>query len=142
MDTLSANDLNFFFGIFLVFMVLFVLFLRKISVDDLMTPPPAQKKPIIQQKSASLAPKPEISVPAARANYPPKPEKNLTTSSSGWTRAKVNSVAKIAVFIGVILIFAPLPDFFSTIGTGLAFLGYLVARASAPPKSKPTLQKK
>ena len=56
----------------------------------------------------------------------------------GMERKKVNTVGKVISAIGVVMIFAPLPDGFAVPSMIIAYVGYIIAKASAPPKEKKT----
>jgi hypothetical protein len=142
MDILSPNTLVTLFGIFIFLLMILVLFLRKISVDDLLTPPPATRKPIIQRSGAPISAQSPTPSSASAFPRPTPAATNNTNPGGGLTREKLNLIAKIVGGLGLVLLFAPLPKTFSSIGTGMAFLGYLVAKASAPPKKKTTQKTK
>ena len=144
MDTIDATTLQVGFGIFFILLVLFVLFLRKISVGDIMTPPPSPHSPLrqriankatrktVRQKAAQPSP-PQSAFPTIQKSTP------LVTQDKpifGMDRKKVNSAGKVISAIGAIMIFAPLPDAFTVPGMVVAYVGYMIAKASAPPKEK------
>ena len=144
MDTIDLTTLQVGFGIFFILLVFFVLFLRKISVGDIMTPPPPPHSPLRQrivnkttqkfasQKAAQPAP-PQSAFPTMQKSTP------LTTQDKpilGMDRKKVNVAGKVISAIGVVMIFAPLPDGFAVPSMIIAYVGYMIAKASAPPKEK------
>jgi len=125
--------------VFIAFAVLFLLgagILRKLSVRDIFDNIP-------------LSSEAGISTSMDKSPYSAKGTKTLGEKSAfKLDRKAINNIGKILVTIGAIMLFAPLPDSFTTYGMGIAFLGYLIVKATAPPKKKkssvsqnPTAQK-
>ncbi|NQU31590.1 MAG: hypothetical protein HQ525_13065, partial [Anaerolineae bacterium] len=63
---------------------------------------------------------------------------NISGKKPGFNldRKTINNIGKILGAVGAIMLFAPLPASFNNISIGIAFLGYLIAKATAPPKKK------
>ena len=144
MDTLDANTLQIGFGIFFILLFLFVLFLRKSSISDIMTPPPPPRSPIrqklIKQTTKKFASQKATSPAPSQSAFPAAQKSTLLTAQDkpilGMDRKKVNTAGKVIGIIGMIMIFAPLPDGFAVPSMVVAYAGYMIAKASAPPKEK------
>ena len=144
MDTLDTTTLQIGFGILFILLMLFVLFLRKISVGDIMTPPPpprsSPQQKIVNQIDGKFA-RQKTSQTASPQSAFPTVAKSTTFATQdkpilGMERKKVNTFGKIIGAIGAIMLFAPLPDSFTVPSMVVAYIGYMIVKASAPPKEK------
>ena len=144
MDTLDANTLQIGFGIFFILVMLFVLFLRKSSVGDIMTPPPPPRSPIrpktVNKTTRKFASQKVAQSASPQSAFPTAPKSTLLTTQDkpilGMKRKKVNTAGKIIAAIGAIMLFAPLPESFTVPSMVVAYIGYMIIKASAPPKEK------
>ncbi|OQX63538.1 MAG: hypothetical protein B5M51_04950 [Anaerolinea sp. 4484_236] len=143
MDTIDATTLQIGFGIFFTLVIMFVLFLRKISVGDIMTPPPSARSSARQQRinkidpqfapQKTALPSPQPVIPTTqKPKTPAEPGKPIL----GMDRKKVNIAGKVIGAIGAIMLFAPLPESFMVPSMAIAYIGYMIVKASAPPKKK------
>ena len=145
MDTLDTTTLQIGFGIFFILLILFVLFLRKISVGDIMTPPPPPRSPIRQKltKQTTRKSSSQKAIPPAplQSAFPTAQKSTLLATQDkpflGMDRKKVNAAGKVISAIGAITLFA-LPDSFTVPSMVIVYAGYMLAKASAPPKEKKT----
>lgn len=121
---MSESTLLIVFISFAVLLLIGAVFLRKLSVrdifDDIPLSPKAgfntslEKSPFSAKNTISLGEKPAFKL----------------------DRKTINNIGKILGVIGAIMLFAPLPASLNNISIGIAFLGYLIAKATAPPKKK------
>lgn len=133
---MSESTLQIAFISFAVLLLLGAVVLRKLSVrdifDDIPSSPEAGFNASIEKSPFS---------PKAATSLGEKPAFKLD-------RKGINNIGKILTAIGAIMLFAPLPESFTNIGIGIAFLGYLIMKATATQKKKtsparqnPTAQK-
>ena len=130
---MSESTLLVGFISFAVLLLLGVIIWRKLSVkdifDDISSPfkgglSPAQKNSPFSAKSTNSP----FSAKSTNS-LGEKPAFNID-------RKTINNIGKIIGAIGAIMLFAPLPPSYNNISLGIAFLGYLIAKATAPPKKK------
>ena len=144
MDTLDANTLQIGFGILFILLMFLVLYLRKISVGDIMTPPPPPRSPIQQklfkQTNQKIASQKAAPPAPSQSAFPTASKPTLLTTQDkpilGMDRKKVNTAGKVIGAIGAIMLFAPLPESFTVPSMVVAYIGYMIVKASAPPKAK------
>ena len=146
MDTLDVTTLQIGFGILFILLVLLILFLRKISVGDIMTPPPPPRsslqQKIVNQIDQQFAHQKTNQTVSPQSAFPTAQKSTLLPTQDkpifGMERKKVNTAGKVISAIGVIMLFAPLPDDYTVPSMVIAYIGYMIAKASAPPKEKKT----
>ncbi len=121
---MSESTLLIVFVSFSLFLIIGVIVLRKISVWDIFDDvnPPS----LVTEKSSFSESRKQSATFGA----------NQENEEGDIKRKNINNIAKTLGVVGAIMLFAPLPSFWNNIGIGLAFLGYLVAKASAEPKKK------
>ena len=130
------------FGVFFVIMIILALFLRKISVDDIFKDTPQSRQPDLFKNvktNALPAPRsPKVTADSLQQMLQKQPK--ITTSPNIQTvndkRATTNKIGKGLSALGVIMLILPLPDSFMLPSMGMIYVGYLITRASAPPKKK------
>jgi len=142
---MSESTLFVVFVSFATLLLLGVIIWRKLSVkdifDDISSPfkgglSPAQKNSPFSAKSTN-------------SPFSAKSTKSLGEKPGfKLDRKTINIIGKIMGAVGAIMLFAPLPASYNNFSLGIAFLGYLIAKATAPPKKKtgpasqdPTAQK-
>ena len=113
------------FTIFTIIMIIIVLFMRKMSIDDIVDE--SKSAFLIEQSSAFSGQIKEIKP----LSLPQQGKKDFKLD-----RKMLNNISKILGAVGAILIFAPLPDSFSGLGILIAFIGYILNKATADPKKK------
>lgn len=127
MFPIDENILLIAFIAFAIFVVLGAFILRRMTVDDIFS----------DDKVSSIA----------DTAFDDRPIKQLSSghvtigsdvdrSGSPLTRENINKLAKVLTAIGTVMIFAPLPESVDGLGFGLAFIGYLLTRATNQPKEK------
>ena len=116
------------FTILLFFVTVMVrrINVRNVSEDDSLFPSPS----IAQKKSHS------------RNDYKVFPTSSLNEKNSALKRQRVYKTAKIISTLGIIALFAPLPETYKIIGLVAVFLGSMVSKAFAPPKEKKSVSKR
>ena len=121
---MSESTLLIVFISFSIFLMIGAVILRKISVRDIFS---------------------EVDAPSSMRKPPPFSEPIKQSSALGvnqdnkafkLNRKSINNIAKILGAIGAIILFSPLSESFGGLGMILAFLGYLVVKATAEPKKK------
>ena len=78
------------------------------------------------------------SFPSSRKTSKAPTLSSKTKSSPSLGREKTHKIAKILSVVGAIILFTPTPESFKVFGIGLAFLGSMVAKATAPKQNKAT----
>ncbi len=126
---------------FIAFAILFVVLafvLRKMTVQDFFDDRSSSLPSFSEQKLPSFAPA-EKNTPKVNSTL----EKNFKFDREG-----INKIGKALGIIGTIMLFAPLPSSLDGVSLGIAFLGYMIAKFSSPPKGNkkkvsqnPTAQK-
>ncbi len=125
---MSDTTLLIVFISFAVILLIGAMILRSISVKDVLQ---EEKKtsPLVQS---------------------PSPFQTSQNTQSGATKEKkafkldrktLNNIGKICGTVGAIMLFAPLPESFNGFALGLAAIGYLLVKATAPPKGKQNTKK-
>lgn len=124
---MSQDTLLFAFSSFVILVLIVAVILRKISVRD-----------VFDDDSPSFATRPSNLQKAF-----PSPIKQSVSSGASFEkkgfaldRQTTYKIAKALSTIGIIVLFVPLPEGYKIFGLGLAFLGSMVAKATAPPKKK------
>lgn len=119
------------FVTFVIVLLISVLILRQMSVRDIF---PNSSSPF----SSSASPAQNLS----QKNISPSAKKQSASGTTSiddktfkFDRKAVNNLGKVLGAVGAIMIFAPLPESMTNISLGIAFLGYLLVRFSAPPKT-------
>ena len=120
---MSDNTLLTAFIVFTILLVAVAVIMRKMNIRDVFDDNSSSSvRPRLLQK---ISPKsPNFSSPA------------LGKKSSAFNREKVYKVAKTISALGIILLIIPLPEVYRFIGLALALIGSMVAKATAPPKTK------
>lgn len=113
------------FTIFTIMMIIIAIFIRKMSVDDVFD---KSKSPFFIEKSSVFSGQIKQSKPSSLSQQGKK-DFNLD-------RKMLNNIGKILMTIGAILIFVPLPDPFNGFGIPIAFIGYILNKATADLKKK------
>jgi len=113
---------------FIAILLVVAVILRKMSVRDIFDD---VSSPIATRPS----PSPKLVAPQIKqkAFSGVGQEKNRNFNLD---RKTFNIIGKTLGIIGMIMLFAPLPESFNNFSLGMAFLGYLLAKATAPPKKK------
>lgn len=143
---MDGNLLTIAFAIFVVFMILLTLFLRNTAVDDIFS-----NDKTTSFSDTAFSSKARDFLPSAPTNNglsstsQSKPLKNiglgtLNKPSFEWNQRNINLIGKVLGFIGVMLLFVPLPETFKSVGLWLAIIGSLVARATKASKKKTAQQ--
>ena len=120
------------FVAFVVLVTIIALVLRNAAVDDIFS----------DNKPDSMTDMPFSDKPKGLSSVMSK-NSLPSTSSTGLAgdkpafelnRVNINKIGKIIGAIGAVMIFAPLPDALDGVSFGVAFLGYMMARFTNPPK--------
>ncbi|MBT3313221.1 MAG: hypothetical protein HN390_01270 [Anaerolineae bacterium] len=107
---------------FAVFLLIGVMILRSISVKD-----------VLQEEKTSLM---------VQASSPFQTQQNTQNGAMQekktfkLDRKTLNNIGKVCGTVGAIMLFAPLPESYNGFALGLAAIGYLLVKATAPPKGK------
>jgi len=133
---MTESTLLIVFVSFAVLLLIGAVVMRKLSVRDVFDDIP-------------LSPKAGIFTSREKSPYSAKATSSLGDKPAfKLDRKRINTIGKIMGAVGVIMLFAPLPASLNNISLGIAFLGYLIVKATAPPKKKknsasqnPTAQK-
>jgi len=119
---MDENTLFLAFIGFAIFLTIFVLIIRKISVQD-----------IGKQDNSS------ISFPKSSAFIKPKketvsPDSLQANIGQMADKKTLNKIGKVLGVLGGIIIFAPLPQSFNGIGIALVIVGYFLSKVTEKSK--------
>ncbi len=113
---------------FVVFLFVGAMILRSISVKDVLQ----------EEKKTS---------PFVQSPSPFQTSQNMQNGAKQKKKAfkldrkTLNNIGKICGAVGAIMFFAPLPESFNGFALGLAAIGYLLVKATEPPKGKKNSKK-
>ena len=108
---------------FAAFLLVGAMILRSISVKDVLQE--EKKQPPIVQNSFPFQTQQNTQIKTMQEK-----------KSFRLDRKTLNNIGKICGAVGAIILFSPLPESFNGFALGLAGIGYLLVRATAPPKKK------
>ena len=108
---------------FAAFLLVGAMILRSISVKDVLQE--EKKQPPIMQNSSPFQTQQNTQIKTMQEK-----------KSFRLDRKTLNNIGKICGTVGAIMLFSPLPESFNGFALGLAGIGYLLVRATAPPKKK------
>lgn len=133
---MDQNILLIAFVIFIVFIILLAFFLRRISVDDIFSDDKVASfsdTAFSDNRRDMLLGSPKSGLPSASAG-------SLGTEAASFklNKENLNKIGKGLSFVGMILIFAPLPEALDGVGFIVAFFGYLLANATKEKAKKKT----
>ncbi len=124
---------------FAILLLILAFILRKLTVQDFFDNTSSPAPSYAQRKLPSFE---------AQKNNTPKASSTPVDRGLKFDREGINKIAKIVGVVGTVMLFAPLPSSLDGVGLGLAFIGYMVAKFTTPPKDKqksssqnPTAQK-
>ncbi|MBT3322001.1 MAG: hypothetical protein HN392_06910 [Anaerolineae bacterium] len=100
------------------------IIIRKISVEDIFD---IEKPTLFAEGSPAFA---------EPTKKPVLLNAGQEKSSFKIGRKEINTIGKILGAVGGIILFAPLPDSYTNFALGLAFVGYMIIKATATPKKK------
>jgi len=129
---MSESTLLIAFVAFIFFVLIIAVIVRKISVRDIFenTSSPVTMRPPSFEKA--------FPAPIKQSD---SPRSSLDKKNFNLDREKTHKVAKALSTIGIIILFIPLPDAYKIVGLGMAFLGSMLAKATAPKKKKTSREK-
>lgn len=120
------------FAIFTVIILGVALVLRSKSVDDIFS----DKSPSFSMPSLPVSDMAQKTVSQKNVSVPRNTSIGADRPAFELNRQNINKLGKILGAIGAVMIVAPLPSNLDGLSFGIAFVGYILARFSNPPRDQ------
>ncbi len=124
------------FVAFVVIVLVVALIFRKAMVDDVFS----DESPSFSASDAPFSSKVKNTILPTTKSVPMSQNTVIGSDKPSFVlnRQNLNTLGKIIGAVGAVMIFAPLPSSLEGISFGIAFIGYILVRFTAAPKTQKT----